>query len=169
MSAMNWRRPSSIRSYRIDEAAERGRYQHYMSRKLNRRNVRQFRATHYVSAIWSVCRADDEGLAQIASTTSLRAQRSNPGSFRDDSLDCFVASAPRNDADHGDRRPHGISYTTILSAMPRSAACFWIGLISRCLRTSATAGASSTGPVMWISCAVERLCTRAAMLTVWPK
>lgn len=28
--------------------------------------------------------------------------------------------------------PHGISYTTILSAMPRSAACFWIGLISRC-------------------------------------
>jgi hypothetical protein len=61
---------------------------------------------------------------------------------------------------------HGISYTTILSAMPRSAACFWIGLISRCLRTSATAGASSTGPVMWISCAVERLCTRAAMLTV---
>src|SRR3954447_3062263 len=64
MSAMNWRRPSSIRSYRIDEAAERGRYQHYMSRKLNRRNVRQFRATHYVSAIWSVCRSDDEGLAR---------------------------------------------------------------------------------------------------------
>ena len=25
---------------------------------------------------------------------------------------------------------HGISYTTILSAMPRSAACFWIGLIA---------------------------------------
>jgi hypothetical protein len=31
---------------------ERGRYQHYMSGKLNRRNVRQFRARHYVSAIW---------------------------------------------------------------------------------------------------------------------
>ena len=25
---------------------------------------------------------------------------------------------------------HGISYTTILSAMPRSAASFWIGLIA---------------------------------------
>jgi hypothetical protein len=31
---------------------KRGRYQHYMSRKLNRRNVCQFRALHYVSAIW---------------------------------------------------------------------------------------------------------------------
>jgi hypothetical protein len=31
---------------------ERGRYHYYMSRKLNRRNVRQFRARHYVSAIW---------------------------------------------------------------------------------------------------------------------
>jgi len=31
---------------------KRGGYQHYMSGKLNRRNVRQFRALHYVSAIW---------------------------------------------------------------------------------------------------------------------
>lgn len=28
--------------------------QHYMSGKLNRRNVRQFRALHYVSAIWAL-------------------------------------------------------------------------------------------------------------------
>ncbi|RZN00832.1 hypothetical protein CWO91_33590 [Bradyrhizobium genosp. SA-3] len=32
-----------------------------------------------------------------AYTPSLRAKRSNPGSFRGDSLDCFVARAPRND------------------------------------------------------------------------
>lgn len=37
----------------MDEAAIRGLYQHYMSSKLNRRNVRQFRAPHYVSAIWA--------------------------------------------------------------------------------------------------------------------
>jgi hypothetical protein len=30
----------------------RGGYQPYMSGKLNWRNVRQFRALHYVSAIW---------------------------------------------------------------------------------------------------------------------
>src|SRR5438445_12556628 len=33
----------------------------------------------------------------IPFTPSLRAQRSNPESFRGDSLDCFVARAPRND------------------------------------------------------------------------
>ena len=63
----------------------------------------------------------------------------------------------------------GISYTTILSAMPRSAACFWIGLIASLSRIVATAGESITGPVMWISCEVYRLCTRDAILTVWPK
>ncbi|MVT72178.1 hypothetical protein GPL20_03480 [Bradyrhizobium cajani] len=31
------------------------------------------------------------------SASSLRAQRSNPVSFRGHSLDCFVARAPRND------------------------------------------------------------------------
>lgn len=71
-----------------------------------------------------------------------------------------------------ERRPvdgYGISYTTILSAMPRSAASFRIGRIDSFSRMAATPGASITGPVMWISCAVDRLCTRAAMLTVWPK
>ncbi len=47
--------------------------------------------------------------------------------------------------------------------MPRSAACFWIGLIAAFSRMVATAGESITGPVMWISCEVDRLCTRAAM------
>ncbi|MVT75366.1 hypothetical protein GPL20_20390 [Bradyrhizobium cajani] len=32
---------------------------------------------------------------------SLRAERSNPESFRSDSLDCFVARAPRNDGLRG--------------------------------------------------------------------
>src|SRR5689334_455084 len=64
---------------------------------------------------------------------------------------------------------YGISYTTILSAMPRSAACFWIGLIASLSRIAATAADSITGPVMWISCEVDRLWTRAAILTVWPK
>src|SRR4029077_19854495 len=63
----------------------------------------------------------------------------------------------------------GISYTTILSAMPRNAACFWIGLIASRSGILATAGESMIGPVMWISCEVDRLCTRAAILTVWPK
>ncbi|RXH01514.1 hypothetical protein EAS61_07370 [Bradyrhizobium zhanjiangense] len=35
----------------------------------------------------------------ILATSSLRAQRSNPESFRGGSLDCFVARAPRNDED----------------------------------------------------------------------
>ncbi|PSO30927.1 hypothetical protein C7G41_19220 [Bradyrhizobium sp. MOS002] len=35
--------------------------------------------------------------ADEVSTSSLRAQRSNPESFRGGSLDCFVARAPRND------------------------------------------------------------------------
>ena len=43
---------------------------------------------------------------------------------------------------------YGISYTTILSAMPRSAACFWIGLIASLSRIAATAGDSITGPVI---------------------
>ncbi|MVT77932.1 hypothetical protein GPL20_33610 [Bradyrhizobium cajani] len=34
----------------------------------------------------------------------MRAQRSNPESFRGGILDCFVASAPRNDGDCGGRR-----------------------------------------------------------------
>ncbi|MFK4511635.1 hypothetical protein IQ17_01913 [Bradyrhizobium daqingense] len=134
-----------------------------MSGKLNRRNVRQFRAPHYVSAIWAISFTVMAGL-----------------------VPAIHASPPTKDVDarvkpgHDDGElarirlynviaPHGISYTTILSAMPRKAACFWIGLIARCSSTSATAGASSTGPVIWISCAVDRLCTRAAMLTVWPK
>ena len=37
------------------------------------------------------------------------------------------------------------------------------------LRMAATAGESITGPVTWISWMVDRLCTRAAILTVWPK
>ena len=53
--------------------------------------------------------------------------------------------------------------------MPRSAASFWIGLIASFRRIEATAGDSITGPVMWISCEVYRLCTLEAMLTVWPK
>src|SRR3954465_12092206 len=65
--------------------------------------------------------------------------------------------------------PHGISYTTTLSVMPRNAASFWIGLIDSLARISATAGESITGPVMWISCEVDRLCTREAIFTVWPK
>ncbi|MET4291839.1 hypothetical protein ABIB06_002732 [Bradyrhizobium sp. LB8.2] len=32
--------------------------------------------------------------------SSLRAKRSNPESLRGDSLDCFVARAPRNDGDY---------------------------------------------------------------------
>ena len=67
-----------------------------MSGKLNRRNVRQFRALHYVSAI------------------SLSSQSG-----------AQIAHGGRDDINYG------ISYTTILSAMPRRAACFWIGLISR--------------------------------------
>src|SRR3954451_21205557 len=35
--------------------------------------------------------------ADEVSTSSLRAQRSNPEYFRGGSLDCFVARAPRND------------------------------------------------------------------------
>ena len=35
--------------------------------------------------------------AQLPQHPSLRAQRSNPESFRGNSLDCFVARAPRND------------------------------------------------------------------------
>ncbi|TFV35315.1 hypothetical protein E4K66_27765 [Bradyrhizobium frederickii] len=38
------------------------------------------------------------------STSSLRAQRSNPESLRGKSLDCFVARAPRNDG-AGSARP----------------------------------------------------------------
>ncbi|MDE5442679.1 hypothetical protein GWG65_14715 [Bradyrhizobium sp. CSA207] len=34
-------------------------------------------------------------------SSSLRAQRSNPESFRGGSLDCFVARAPRNDGGEG--------------------------------------------------------------------
>src|SRR5438132_817334 len=50
----------------------------------------------------SLWRSGDHVLALDAvqvgpSTTSLRAQRSNPESFRGGSLDCFVARAPRND------------------------------------------------------------------------
>ena len=67
----------------------------------------------------------------------------------------------RNDDDR-----HGISYTSILSAMPRSAACFWIGLIASFFRMVATSGASITGAVTWISCDVESACTREAILTV---
>ncbi|MVT50938.1 hypothetical protein GPL17_10590 [Bradyrhizobium yuanmingense] len=36
---------------------------------------------------------------RAAPTSSLRAQRSNPESLRGSSLDCFVARAPRNDAE----------------------------------------------------------------------
>ncbi|MVT76793.1 hypothetical protein GPL20_27755 [Bradyrhizobium cajani] len=35
----------------------------------------------------------------VATSSSLRAQRSNPESFRGGSLDCFVARAPRNDGE----------------------------------------------------------------------
>ena len=42
----------------------------------------------------AVCAADE---VAAVSPPSLRAKRSNPESFRGDSLDCFVASAPRND------------------------------------------------------------------------
>src|SRR6185437_498692 len=63
----------------------------------------------------------------------------------------------------------GISYTTILSAMPRKAACFWIGVIAAWSRMAVTAGTSITDPVTWIACEVDSPCTRAAMLTVWPK
>jgi len=66
-------------------------------------------------------------------------------------------------------RDQGISYTTILSAMPRSAACFWIGVIACFSKMVATPGESITGAVTWISCEVDRLCTRAAMFTVCPK
>ncbi|RQH12045.1 hypothetical protein EHH60_17540 [Bradyrhizobium sp. RP6] len=41
---------------------------------------------------------------QILTTPSLRAQRSNPESYRGGSLDCFVARAPRNDEESP--RPH---------------------------------------------------------------
>ncbi|MDE5442137.1 hypothetical protein GWG65_11870 [Bradyrhizobium sp. CSA207] len=36
-------------------------------------------------------------LRDDVSASSLRAQRSNPESFRGRTLDCFVARAPRND------------------------------------------------------------------------
>ncbi len=85
------------------------------------------------------------------------------GESRDSGFDAFAS--PRNDGGNN----YGISYTTILSAMPRSAASFWIGLIASFCRIEATPGASITGPVTWISCDVDRLCTRDAMLTVWPK
>jgi hypothetical protein len=64
---------------------------------------------------------------------------------------------------------YGISYTTILSAMPRSAASLRIGLIASRSMMAATSGAPITGWVMWISWLVDRLCTRAATFTVWPK
>ena len=60
----------------------------------------------------------------------------------------------------------GISYTSILSAIPRSAACFWIGVMASFSRIVATPGDSMTGAVTWISCEVERFWTRAAILTV---
>ncbi|RXG96681.1 hypothetical protein EAS61_15580 [Bradyrhizobium zhanjiangense] len=41
------------------------------------------------------------GMCATASTSSLRAQRSNPESFRGGILDCFVARAPRNDGARG--------------------------------------------------------------------
>ncbi|PPQ19825.1 hypothetical protein CV770_08655 [Bradyrhizobium sp. AC87j1] len=39
-----------------------------------------------------------EEITHASSAPSLRAQRSNPESFRGEILDCFVARAPRNDA-----------------------------------------------------------------------
>ncbi|TYO64079.1 hypothetical protein FXV83_23700 [Bradyrhizobium hipponense] len=39
--------------------------------------------------------------SQPLTTPSLRAQRSNPESFRGGILDCFVARAPRNDGADG--------------------------------------------------------------------
>jgi hypothetical protein len=38
-------------------------------------------------------------LSALLQHSSLRAQRSNPESLRGGSLDCFVARAPRNDAE----------------------------------------------------------------------
>ncbi|TYO62646.1 hypothetical protein FXV83_31550 [Bradyrhizobium hipponense] len=49
-------------------------------------------------------RASEEGwkLREMSPhSPSLRAQRSNPESFRGGSLDCFVARAPRNDGGEG--------------------------------------------------------------------
>ncbi|MVT53957.1 hypothetical protein GPL17_26140 [Bradyrhizobium yuanmingense] len=44
------------------------------------------------------------GAMMLPRTPSLRAQRSNPESLRGDSLDCFVARAPRNDDDRDVRQ-----------------------------------------------------------------
>jgi len=55
-----------------------------------------------------------------------------------------------------------------LVAMPRSAACFWIGLIASLSRIVAT-GRIDHRPVDMDLLRVDRLCTRAAILTVWPK
>src|SRR6185312_8644415 len=48
-------------------------------------------------------RHGDDGLARMlpSLTASLRAKRSNPDYFREHSLDCFVAGAPRNDGNTG--------------------------------------------------------------------
>ncbi|RZN09121.1 hypothetical protein CWO91_18910 [Bradyrhizobium genosp. SA-3] len=40
-------------------------------------------------------------MAHALSTSSLRAQRSNPESLRGKTLDCFVARASRNDGARG--------------------------------------------------------------------
>jgi hypothetical protein len=100
-----------------------------MARKPTRRNRRRFRGTHYVSAISQVT-LSFRGDAQHR-TRNLEI----PG--------LVLTHHPGMTSSH-----HGISYTTILSAMPRNAACFWIGLIASRSRIVTTAGESITGPVM---------------------
>jgi hypothetical protein len=106
-----------------------------------RRNRRGFHDEHYVSAISAS--AAGTGLYRHCEERSDEAIHL---SFRG-KMDCFAALAMTTG---GARRPapHRISYTTILSAMPRSAACFWIGLIASRSRIVTTAGESITGPVM---------------------
>ena len=108
-----------------------------MSGKLNRRNVRQFRALHYVSAIW-LLQIGHEQRAEPSDVVPAKAGTHNHRLWFGDDFD---NNYPAHSGNHAVWVPafagttaemaHGISYTTILSAMPRRAACFWIGLISR--------------------------------------
>jgi hypothetical protein len=122
----------------------------------------------YVSATLSSVMAghsrSKNGVASLAYVPAIHVflQRPNNVDARDkpghDDVERTVAS-----------NSYGISYTTILSAIPRSAASLRIGLIASRSMMAATSGAPITGWVMWISWLVDRLCTRAATFTVWPK
>jgi len=71
--------------------------------------------------------------------TSLRAQRSNPESFRGEILDCFVARAPRNDErTEREARPRRFAFAAIAISVRWAMAAARVD----CLRVSSAAVAS---------------------------